>query len=101
MATRKGRIIEIAAAVLGVTLVVMAVGNPSEEKHKAAIYKHAEDQVAGKGFWSALAVAGAKHLRVLDAMPLKYKNYYFFSMLTRGEERVTYGLLWHVKVTKK
>ena len=98
---RKGLIIEIAATLLVAALVVLAIGNPSEEKHKNAIYKRAQNAAAEKGFWHSLAAAGAKHLRVLDATPLRYKNYYFFSMLTHGEERVTFGILWHVKITKE
>ena len=82
--------------ILGITVaIVLALTNPSEEKHKEIVFDRVSQHALKEGFWATLGVAMGKDLVLAQ---FQYHNYLLFSTLTFKDERATIGVLGNVLV---
>ena len=101
MAHRNGfallKLIGLGVLVLGVVAVVL---NPSEEKHRSAIYDRGRLVMEEKsGTIGAIVGTVTKSLDPLKSAPIKYNNYYVFSTVTLNDKRMTFGVCGSVTVS--
>lgn len=75
----------IILAVVVIVVIVLAVTNPSEKDHMDAI-RGRQDSAVGAGLAIAAEALGA----------YEYHNYFLFSTVTSGEDRVSLGVLDNV-----
>jgi hypothetical protein len=75
----------IIVAVVVIAAIVLAVTNPSEDDHMDAI-RGRQDSAVGAGLAIAADALGA----------YEYHNYFLFSTVTSGEDRVSLGVLDNV-----
>jgi D-arabinose 1-dehydrogenase-like Zn-dependent alcohol dehydrogenase len=94
----RGRLGGLGIILILAAAVAMAATNPSFEKHKAEIYRHARAEAAKEGFWATLRTRLGEAVDVLDAFPLEYRTYVVFSMTRHEGKIVSVGLFGSVLV---
>ncbi|MEI8375483.1 MAG: hypothetical protein WCJ35_21900 [Planctomycetota bacterium] len=82
--------------ILGIIVViVLALTNPAEEKHKQVVFDRLSEHAAKEGVWSMLALAAGKDLVLAQ---FQYHNYLLASTTTYDDKRLTIGVLGNVLI---
>lgn len=78
------------------TVLALALTNPSEQEHRVKIVRAAQQGAANDGLWGALMVVSGATDAAVDLIPFEYHNYLIFSTVTCNGDRVSVGLLGNV-----
>jgi hypothetical protein len=76
-----------------VIVVVLALTNPGVDAHKAVVYASVAKNSIKNELLGKIAADVLDHI---DALPITYNNYLFFSTTTIQGERASVGLFSHV-----
>ncbi len=83
-------------AIIFIIAAVLAITNPSQEKHIENIKQALRDQTAGKGLAGDINAEVGFTDMIVDITSFRYKNYIICSTLNRKGSIVSFGILGFV-----